>query len=57
MMMLPNLIGVIVLSPVVYRITKNYVDRKIRGKEEEPMLSAFDTIQAEHAAAIRENAE
>ncbi|MDY4582343.1 MAG: sodium:alanine symporter family protein [Candidatus Faecousia sp.] len=57
MMMIPNLIGVIVLSPVVCRITRNYVQRKIRGKEEEPMLSAFDSIQAEHAAAIRENAE
>jgi AGCS family alanine or glycine:cation symporter len=54
MMMIPNLIGVIVLSPVVMRITKNYVNRKILGKDEEPMLSAFPDIQKEHAAEIRD---
>ena len=47
MMMIPNLIGVTVLSPVVYRITKNYVARKILGKSEEPILSSFPDIQAE----------
>ena len=47
MMMIPNLIGVLVLSPLVFRITKNYVDRKIRGKDIKPMLSAFPDIQAE----------
>ncbi len=51
MMMIPNLIGVIVLSPVVYRITKNYVARVLRGEKAEPILSAFPDIQAEHAAA------
>ena len=57
MMMIPNLIGVIVLSPVVYRITKNYVARVLRGEKTEPILSAFPDIQAEHAAAVEENAE
>ena len=57
MMMIPNLIGVIVLSPVVYRITKNYVDRKIRKEDVEPMLSNFDAIQQEFAAAVKEGAE
>ena len=51
MMMIPNLIGVIVLSPVVYRITKNYVARILHGEKTEPILSAFPDIQAEHAAA------
>ena len=51
MMMIPNLIGVIVLSPVVYRITKNYVARVLHGEQTEPILSAFPDIQAEHAAA------
>ena len=51
-MMIPNLIGVLVLSPIVYRITKNYVDRKLKHKKEEPILSAFPDIQKEHAAAI-----
>ena len=45
LMAIPNLIGVITLSPVVYRITKNYVDRRIKGKTEKPMLSAFPDIQ------------
>ena len=45
LMAIPNLIGVIALSPVVCRITKNYVDRKIKGKNVAPMLSAFPEIQ------------
>ena len=54
LMMLPNLIGVLVLSPMVAKCTKNYVNRKLRGQEEEPMLSVFPDIQAEHAKEIRE---
>lgn len=53
LMMLPNLIGVVALSPTVMRITKNYVDRKIRGKDVEPLLSAIPEIQAENAAAVK----
>lgn len=47
MMMLPNLIGVLVLSPLVCKITKNYVDRVLRHKKVKPMLSAFEEIQKE----------
>lgn len=47
MMMIPNLIGVLVLSPLVYQITKNYVNRVLKGKDEKPMLSAFPEIQKE----------
>ena len=57
MMMIPNLIGVIVLSPVVYKITRNYVDRKLKGKDVEPMLSAIPEVQAEHAAQVQSGAE
>ncbi|MCD8001189.1 MAG: alanine:cation symporter family protein, partial [Oscillospiraceae bacterium] len=53
LMMLPNLIGVLVLSPQVMRITKNYVDRKIKGKDVEPILSVFPDIQKANAEAIR----
>ncbi len=53
MMMIPNLIGVLVLSPIVMKITKNYVDRKLKGKDVEPMLSAFPDIQKAHAAEIQ----
>ncbi len=52
LMMIPNLIGVLVLSPVVMRVTKNYVDRKIKGKDIAPILSAFDDIQAEQEVAL-----
>ncbi|MBQ5970763.1 MAG: alanine:cation symporter family protein [Clostridia bacterium] len=39
LMMIPNLIGVVALFPVVSKITKNYVDRILKNKNEEPMLS------------------
>ena len=40
LMMIPNLIGVIALSGLVAKITKNYLDRQ-KGKDVKPMLSAF----------------
>ena len=52
LMMIPNLIGVIALSGLVMKITKNYVDRRIKGKDVKPMLSAFPDIQAEQEAAL-----
>ena len=57
LMMIPNLIGVLVLSPMVAKCTKNYVDRHMKNKDVEPMLSVWDDIQAEHAAAVKEGAE
>ena len=39
LMMIPNLIAVIILSPLVVKITKNYLDRHHRGKDIEPLLS------------------
>lgn len=39
LMALPNLIGVLLLSPLVIKITKNYADRKFRGKDISPLLS------------------
>lgn len=53
LMALPNLIGVLVLSPLVAKITKNYIDREIKGKDVEPMLSNFADIQAAHAAEVK----
>lgn len=46
LMMIPNLIGVIALCPLVARITKNYVDRKIHKKDIEPLISKFPEYQA-----------
>ncbi len=48
LMMIPNLIGVVALSSIVYRITMNYIDRKVKGKNVKPMLSVFPDIQEEH---------
>ena len=47
LMALPNLIGVICLSPIVFKITKNYIQRILKGKDIKPMLSAHEDIQAE----------
>ncbi|MDO4757032.1 MAG: alanine:cation symporter family protein, partial [Parabacteroides sp.] len=49
LMMIPNLIGVIVLSGLVCKITKNYIDRKLKNKDVAPMISVFPDIQAEQA--------
>ena len=50
LMMIPNLIGVIALSGVVARITKNYIDRNLRGAKVKPLFSAFPDVQAEQEA-------
>ena len=52
LMMVPNLIGVLVLSPMVMKCTKNYVDRKLHGKDERPMLSMIPEVQAVQEAAV-----
>lgn len=52
LMMVPNLIGVLALLPIVVKITKNYVDRRIKHKDVEPMLSFDPDIQAEHAKDV-----
>ncbi len=57
LMMVPNLIGVIVLFPLVMKITKNYVARRIKGKDVEPILSFDSEIQAESAEAVKNGAE
>ncbi len=42
LMMVPNLIGVLFMLPLVVKITKNYIDRKIKGKDEAPILNYKD---------------
>lgn len=56
LMAIPNLIGVLLLSATVFRITGNYIRRKIRktDPDEEPMLSVYTDIQAEQAAKLAE---
>ncbi len=57
LMMLPNLIGVLVLVPLVIKITKNYVDRKIKNKDVKPVLSYDEQTQAEAEEAVLNCAE
>ncbi len=47
LMMVPNLIGVIALSGLVMKITRNYVDRRLKNKNVKPMLSVIPEIQEE----------
>ena len=55
LMMLPNLIGVLVLSPVVMECTKNYVQRRIQHKNVKPMLSVYEDIQKMQEATLSED--
>lgn len=47
LMMIPNLIGVVSLCPLVVKITKNYIDRRLNGKNEKPILSYDAQLQKE----------
>jgi AGCS family alanine or glycine:cation symporter len=55
LMMLPNLIGVLVLSPQVMKCTRNYIDRRINQKNIKPMLSMIPEIQASEELLIYED--
>ncbi len=57
LMMLPNLVGVVALSPVVVKITRNYIARKIKGQDIEPILSNDPKIQAIAAEAVKNGEE
>ena len=57
LMMIPNLIGVLSLTPLVVKLTNNYVDRKIKGKDIEPILSFDPDIQKEMAEAVKNGME
>ncbi len=47
LMMLPNLIGVLALSPLVAKATRNYIDRVLKNKKDvKPMYSVIPEIQA-----------
>ena len=47
LMMVPNLIGVIALSGLVMKITRNYINRNLKHQDIKPMISAFPEIQEE----------
>ena len=53
LMMLPNLIGVLSLTPIVIKLTRNYVARNIKGQDVAPMLSAIPEVQKEMEEKLR----
>ncbi|MBP3387011.1 MAG: alanine:cation symporter family protein [Clostridia bacterium] len=56
LMMIPNLIGVLTLSPLVVKITKNFLRRVKKGEDIEPMYNVDpDTQAAEMARECDEN--
>ncbi|MCR4896582.1 MAG: alanine:cation symporter family protein [Lachnospiraceae bacterium] len=57
LMMIPNLIGVLALMPLVLKLTRNYADRRIRGKDVKPMLSYDSGLQKEAANALKKGLE
>lgn len=55
LMAIPNLIGVVILSMTVKKITKNYIDRNIKKKADvKPILSAYEDIQKEQELSLNQ---
>ena len=57
LMMMPNLVGVLVMFPLVVKITNNYVGRKIKGKEISPIVSYDKNIEEAYAEEIANDGE
>lgn len=56
LMMIPNLIGVVSLSGVVVKITRNYIDRRLKHKKDvTPMLSYDPEIEKEQAVGLTDD--
>ena len=56
LMMFPNLVGILALSPLVGRLTRNYIDRRLRGRDEKPMLSYDSDIEKDAMRAVNKGA-
>ena len=50
LMMIPNLIGVLVMAPLVLKITNNYLRRVKKGEDIEPMYNYDPEVQAQEIA-------
>ncbi|MCR5342042.1 MAG: alanine:cation symporter family protein [Butyrivibrio sp.] len=57
LMMIPNLIGLVAQIPLIIRLTKNYTDRKIKGKNVDAILSYDADIQKEALRAVLKGAD
>ncbi len=52
LMMIPNLVGILSLTPLIVKLTKNYIDRRLKGMKMTPMLSYHPDIQSEAEKAV-----
>ncbi len=57
LMMIPNLIGIVSQTPLIIRLTRNYINRRIKGKDIAPMLSYDPDIQRDAIVAIEKGAD
>ena len=57
LMMIPNLVGVITLTPLIIKLTRNYTDRRLKGKDIAPMLSYDPDIQKDALKAVNKGAD
>ncbi|MBQ3796877.1 MAG: alanine:cation symporter family protein [Butyrivibrio sp.] len=57
LMMIPNLIGVVALTPISVKVTLNYVERKVKGRDVEAIVSYNPDIQKEARRAIKKGAD
>lgn len=57
LMMIPNLIGILVQAPLIVRLTGNYIKRRVKGIDMEPMLSFDPDIQREAMRAVAKGAD
>jgi len=53
LMMIPNLTALLLLSPLVIKITQNYIERTFKKKNIPPMLSFDKNIQQKHMMALK----
>lgn len=52
LMMIPNLIGILTQIPLIIKLTRNYIDRRLKGKDIIPMLSFDRDIQRDAEKAV-----
>ena len=57
LMMIPNLIGLLSQIPLIVKLTRNYTDRRLHGKDVEPMLSYDPNIQKDAERAVANGAD
>lgn len=53
LMMIPNLIGILSQTPLIVKLTRNYIDRRMKGRRDvAPILSFDPDIQVEAVRAV-----